>query len=124
QISRAGASAVRIFELLDAPLEVHDAPDAQPLPQLTGAVELRDVHFRYAGSEREILSGVSFKVAPGQLVALLGTTGAGKSTIINLIPRFYDATAGAVLLDGHDVRKATLASLRSQIGVVLQEALL
>jgi len=124
QIARAGASAVRIFELLDAPLEVRDAPGAVALPPVTGQVELRDVHFRYAGSEREILRGVSFVAQPGQLVALLGTTGAGKSTIINLVPRFYDVTGGAVLVDGHDVREVTLGSLRAQIGVVLQEALL
>jgi ATP-binding cassette, subfamily B, multidrug efflux pump len=123
-ISRAGASALRVFELLDAPLEVTDAPDAQPLPSLVGRVEFQDVRFRYAGSEREILRGVSFAVEPGQMVALLGTTGAGKSTVINLIPRFYDVTGGAVLVDGVDVRKATLATLRAQVGVVLQEALL
>src|SRR5262249_50739319 len=109
---------------LDAPLEVTDAPDAQPLPPLTGRVAFDDVRFRYAGSEREILRGVSFTVEPGQMVALLGTTGAGKSTVINLIPRFYDVTGGSVLVDGVDVRKATLSSLRSQVGVVLQEALL
>jgi ATP-binding cassette subfamily B multidrug efflux pump len=124
QISRAGASALRVFELLDAPLEVTDAPGARPLSALRGQVEFRDVRFRYAGGEREILRGVSFAVEPGQLVALLGTTGAGKSTVINLIPRFYDVTGGAVLIDGHDVREVTLSSLRSQIGVVLQEALL
>ena len=124
QITRAGASAVRVFELLDAPLEVTDSPGATPLGPITGRVEFRDVRFRYAGGEREILRGVSFTVEPGQLVALLGTTGAGKSTITNLVPRFYDATGGAVLVDGRDVREVTLASLRSQIGVVLQEALL
>ncbi|HEY2748159.1 MAG TPA: ABC transporter ATP-binding protein [Polyangia bacterium] len=123
-ISRAGASALRVFELLDAPLEVTDAPDAEALPPLVGRVEFEDVHFRYAGSEREIMRGVSFTVEPGQMVALLGTTGAGKSTVINLIPRFYDVTGGRVLVDGVDVRKATLATLRSQVGVVLQEALL
>jgi ATP-binding cassette subfamily B protein len=123
-ISRAGASAMRVFELLDAPLEVADAPEATPLPPVAGRVQFDDVHFRYAGSEREILRGVSFSVEPGQLVALLGTTGAGKSTVINLIPRFYDVTGGRVLVDGHDVRSVTLSSLRSQIGVVLQEALL
>jgi ATP-binding cassette subfamily B protein len=123
-ITRAGASAIRVFELLDAPLEVTDAPDAKPLPAVKGHVEFKDVHFRYAGSEREILRGVSFSVEPGQMVAILGTTGAGKSTVINLIPRFYDVTGGAVLIDGHDVKGVTLSSLRSQVGVVLQEALL
>ena len=124
QMTRANTSAERVFELLDAPLEVTDAPGATPLSPLDGRVEFRDVRFRYAGSEQEILRGASFAVEPGQLVALLGTTGAGKSTVINLIPRFYDATGGAVLIDGRDVRDITLASLRSQIGVVLQEALL
>jgi ATP-binding cassette subfamily B protein len=124
QISRAGASALRIFELYDAPLEVTDAPGAVTLPTVSGALEFRDVRFRYAGSEREILRGVSFSVAPGQLVALLGTTGAGKSTVINLIPRFYDVTGGSVLVDGRDVKSVTLTSLREHIGIVLQEALL
>ena len=124
QIPRAGASAQRVFELLDTPLELSDALDATPLPRLTGRVEFKDVVFRYAGSEKPTLKGVSFVIEPGQTVALLGTTGAGKSTIINLIPRFYDVSSGAVLVDGHDVRKVTLSSLRSQIGIVLQEALL
>ena len=123
-VSRAGASALRVFELLDAQVEVGDKPGATALPALHGRVELRDVHFRYAGADKEILRGISFTVEPGQTVALLGTTGAGKSTIINLIPRFYDVTGGAVLVDGHDIRDVTLASLRSQIGIVLQEALL
>ena len=124
QVSRAGASSLRVFEILDAPVEVHDRPGAQPLPPIVGQVSFDDVHFRYPGSEREILSGVSFSAEPGQLVAILGTTGSGKSTIANLIPRFYDVTAGAVRIDGHDVREVTLASLRSQIGIVLQETLL
>jgi ATP-binding cassette subfamily B multidrug efflux pump len=124
QLTRAGASALRVFELLDAPVDVADAPGARPLPPVAGRVELRDVRFRYAGGDREILRGVSFTVEPGQLVALLGTTGAGKSTITNLIPRFYDVTGGAVLIDGHDVRAVTLSSLRAQIGIVLQDALL
>jgi ATP-binding cassette subfamily B protein len=87
-------------------------------------VEFRDVRFRYQGSDREVLRGVSFTIKPGQTVAVLGTTGAGKSTIINLLPRFYDVTGGSVLIDGHDVRDVTLSSLRSQIGIVLQETLL
>ena len=124
QMSRAGISAARVFELLDTEVEVADAPVAVALPPLEGRVELRDVRFRYAGSEREILRGVSFVAEPGQLVAILGTTSSGKSTIINLVPRFYDVTSGAVLVDGHDVRTVQLATLRAQIGVVLQDALL
>ena len=123
-ISRAGASSLRVFEVLDAPLEIEDATDAVPLPPIRCRVEFDDVHFRYPGDEREILSGVSFSAEPGQTVAILGTTGSGKSTLVNLIPRFYDVTAGSVRLDGYDVREVTLASLRSQIGVVMQSSLL
>ncbi|HET8627177.1 MAG TPA: ABC transporter ATP-binding protein [Thermomicrobiales bacterium] len=123
-ISRAGASALRVFEVLDAPVEVHDRPGARPLGEIAGRVAFEDVHFRYPGSEREILRGVAFTAEPGQTVAILGTTGSGKSTVINLIPRFYDPTAGRVTIDGRDVRDVTLASLRSQIGVALQETLL
>jgi ATP-binding cassette subfamily B multidrug efflux pump len=120
-ISRAGASAQRVFDVLDAPLDVKDAPDASILLPISCRVDFDDVSFRYPGSEREILSGVSFTARPGQTVAILGTTGSGKSTLINLIPRFYDVTRGAVRLDGNDVRDVTLSSLRSQIGIVLQE---
>ena len=123
-LSRAGASAVRVFEVLDAPLEVQDKPGAVVMPTLAGRVEFKDVRFRYVGAEREVLRGVSFTVLPGQTVAILGTTGSGKSSLTNLIPRFYDAISGQVLIDGVDVRDATLSSLRSQIGIVLQEALL
>ena len=123
-ISRAGASSLRVFEVLDAPLEVQDAPDATPLPPIRCRVEFDDVHFRYPGDEREILRGISFCAEPGQTVAILGTTGSGKSTLVNLIPRFYDVTGGRVRLDGHDVRDVTLVSLRGQIGIVLQSALL
>ena len=123
-ISRAGASSQRVFEVLDAPLEVQDAPDAAPLPPVSCWVEFDDVSFRYPGSEREILYDISFTAEPGQTVAILGTTGSGKSTLVNLIPRFYDVTEGSVRLDGHDVRDVTLASLRSQIGIVMQSSLL
>jgi ATP-binding cassette subfamily B protein len=123
-ISRAGASSQRVFEVLDAPLEVQDAPDATPLPPVSCRVEFDHVGFRYPGSEREVLRDVSFVAEPGQTVAILGTTGSGKSTLVNLIPRFYDVTEGSVRLDGHDVRAVTLASLRSQIGIVLQTSLL
>ncbi len=122
-ISRAGASALRVFDVLDAPLDVHDASDAVALPSVIGRVVFDAVHFRYPGSEREVLRGVSFAIEPGQTVAILGTTGSGKSTLMNLLPRFYDVTGGTVTVDGHDVRHVTLASLRGQIGIVLQETL-
>ncbi len=120
-ISRAGASSLRVFEVLDAPIDVQDKPDAVELPPIHCRVEFEGVGFRYPGSEREVLRDVSFCIEPGQTVAILGTTGSGKSTLVNLIPRFYDVTTGGVKLDGHDVRDVTLSSLRSQTGIVLQE---
>jgi ATP-binding cassette subfamily B protein len=120
-LSRAVASSVRVFDVLDAPLEVHDTPGAVPLAPVTGRVEFRNVCFRYPGTDRDVLHDVSFTVQPGQTVALLGATGSGKSTLVNLIPRFYDVTEGGVLIDGQDVRGVTLESLRRQIGIVLQE---
>jgi len=120
-MSQAAASAERIFEILDAQSEVSDAPNARTLPPLQGRVEFKNVAFRYFGGGEPVLNHVSFTVEPGQVVALLGATGSGKSSIINLIPRFYDATEGQVLIDGYDVKTVTLDSLRSQIGIVLQE---
>ena len=123
-ISRAGASATRIFDVLDAPSDIQDRPGARPLPSVAGEVIYDRVSFRYPGADVDVLCDVSFTVQPGQTVAILGTTGAGKSTLVNLLPRFYDVTRGSVRIDGHDVRDVTLASLRCQIGIVLQEALL
>ncbi len=123
-LSRATASAVRVFEVLDAQSDVTDKPDAVELPPLAGRVEFDHVSFRYIGAESDVLHDVSFTAEPGQTVAIVGATGSGKSTIVNLIPRFYDVTEGAVLVDGLDVRDVTLASLRRQIGVVLQETML
>jgi len=120
-LAQASASADRIFEILDARSDVSNKPDAVELPPLQGRVEFRNVTFRYFGSGAPVLQNVSFVAEPGQTVALLGGTGSGKTTIINLIPRFYDATEGQVLIDGYDVRDVTLDSLRSQIGIVLQE---
>jgi ATP-binding cassette subfamily B protein len=122
--SRAEASSQRIFEVIDAQSDVQEQPGAQPLPPVRGKVAFEDVSFRYIGSDEDVLSGVSFEAEPGQVVAILGKTGSGKSTIINLIPRFYDPTRGQVLIDGNDVREVTLNSLRSQIGIVLQETTL
>ncbi len=122
-VAMAAAAGERIFEILDAQSEVQDAPDATPLPRLQGAVRFDHVSFGYT-KRQLILHDVSFEARPGQLIALLGATGSGKSTIINLIPRFYEATAGRIALDGHDIRRVTLASLRDQIGIVLQESTL
>ena len=120
-ITQSAASAHRVFEVIDAPIEVTDKLDAIALTHLHGRVEFEDVSFRYAGSEIMTLTNVSFVTQPGQTVAILGKTGSGKSSIINLIPRFYDVTDGRVMVDEYDVRDVTLVSLRSQIGIVLQE---
>ncbi len=120
-MAQAGASAARVFEVLDAKSDIAERPGATELPPIEGRVEFRDVTFRYLGSGEPVLRGVSFAAEPGQTVALLGATGSGKTSIINLIPRFYDASEGAVLIDSHDVRDLTIDSLRSQIGIVLQE---
>ncbi len=120
-MAQAAASADRIFEVLDTQNEISDRPDAYPLPPIEGRVEFRNVTFRYFGNSEPVLRDVSFVAEPGQTVALLGATGSGKTSIINLIPRFYDVSDGAVLIDGHDVRDVTIDSLRSQIGIVLQE---
>jgi len=120
-ITQSAASAHRVFEVIDAPIEVSDKPGAIALTHLHGGVAFEDVSFRYAGSETLTLRNVSFVTKPGQTVAILGRTGSGKSSIINLIPRFYDVTDGKVKVDEYDVRDVTLVSLRSQIGIVLQE---
>ena len=122
-LANAIASGQRVFEILDAESEVRDGPGAYDLPPIAGHVVFEHVSFAYFG-RRRVLDDVSFEVQPGQVVALLGATGSGKSTIINLIPRFYDPTAGRILVDGHDLRLVTLASLRSQVGIVLQETTL
>ena len=123
-VARASVSAERIFEVVDAPNEVVDKPNAKTLPSLTGRVAFEQVKFRYVGQPTNVLDGISFVAEAGQTVAILGATGSGKSTIINLLPRFYDVTEGRVLVDGYDVRDVTLDSLRSQIGIVLQETTL
>jgi ATP-binding cassette subfamily B protein len=124
QMSQASASATRIFEILDARNEVADRPGAQPLPPIEGRVDFKEVTFRYFSSSDPVLNRITFSALPGETVALLGATGSGKTTIINLLPRFYDASEGRVLIDGHDVRDVTLESLRDQIGIVLQETTL
>ena len=119
----AGASASRVFEIVDTPNEVGDRPDAATLTQVQGAVTFDRVSFGYRDDQR-ILHEVSFHAAPGQTIALIGPTGSGKSTITNLIPRFYEPSHGRILVDDHDVRHITAHSLRQHIGIVLQEPFL
>jgi ATP-binding cassette subfamily B protein len=122
-IAMASSAGERIFEILDAVPEVRDAPDAIPLPAVEGHVRMEDVAFSYANRNR-VLHDINLEAKPGQIIALLGPTGSGKSTITNLIPRFYDPTGGRVTIDGYDLRKVTIESLRGQIGIVLQESTL
>lgn len=123
-IAQAAASADRVYEVVDAQIEIRDRPGSVPFQNCTGRITFEDVHFRYPGAATEALKGISFETKPKELIAILGMTGSGKSTIMNLIPRFYDVTAGAVRIDGHDVRDLTLESLRSSIGIVFQETTL
>ncbi len=120
-MAQAAASADRIYQILDARNEIEDKPGAAEMPSIEGRVEFDHVTFSYLGGGAPALDDVSFRAEPGTTVALLGGTGSGKTSIINMIPRFYDASAGAIRIDGHDVRDVTLDSLRSQIGIVLQE---
>lgn len=123
-MSQASASAQRIFEILDTKNEVENKPGAGELKNVQGDVKFENVTFRYFKGGEPVLNGVSFEAKTGQTVALLGATGSGKTTIINLIPRFYDVSEGRVLIDGRDVRDVTIESLRLQIGIVLQETTL
>ena len=119
----AMAASERLFALLDTEPDLQDAPQAFPLPPITGRVDLEHVHFNYKVDE-PVLRGVTINAEPGERIALVGETGAGKSTVIRLVARFFDVTGGAVLIDGHDVRDVTQASLRAQIGIVLQDSFL
>lgn len=122
-IQSAIAGGERIFGLLDEAIEIQDKPNARTMPQIVGRVEFANVEAGYKTDE-PVLRGVGFVAEPGQTVAIVGPTGAGKTTIINLIPRFYDVSGGAVRIDGHDVRDVTMESLRQQIGIVLQDTFL
>jgi ABC-type multidrug transport system fused ATPase/permease subunit len=123
QAQRATASGERIFEVLDAQVDVDDRPGATELPPGPGRVAYRDVCFEYAQG-RTVLRDIDLELAPGRTVALIGHTGSGKTTLAALVPRFYDVTAGAIELDGHNVRDVTVASLRRAIGIVSQDPFL
>ena len=122
-IQKALAAAQRVFYILDLEDGIKDKPDAIVLPPVQGAVEFQHVGFAYNENE-PVLQDVSFKVEPGQVVALVGPSGAGKSTIANLLPRFYDVTSGNITIDGHDIEDVTVSSLRTQVGIVPQETTL
>jgi ATP-binding cassette subfamily B protein len=122
---QALAATPRLLEILDAPITIADAPDAAELPPARGEIRFEDVWFAFSDEpERMVLKGLDLAVEPGQTVAILGGTGSGKSSVINLIPRFNDAVRGAVRVDGYDVREVELDSLRCQIGIVPQETFL
>lgn len=122
-IQKALAAAQRVFDVLDLPEAIKNAPDAKALPKVKGDVRFNDVSFAYNENE-EVLSHVSFEVKPGEMIAFVGPSGAGKSTVASLLPRFYDATNGSITIDGQDIRKVTLDSLREQVGIVPQETVL
>jgi subfamily B ATP-binding cassette protein MsbA len=119
------AAGGRIFEVLDTHLEVKEAPDSKPMARFSQEIEYRDVGFRYADSHgAAVLKQVSFRAQAGQLIAIMGMSGAGKTTLVNLLPRFYDLSEGTISIDGVDIRNVRLKSLRDQIGLVTQETVL
>ncbi len=122
--ARATSSGQRLFEILDAPEDVVDRPDAKPLVLTKGILRFENVDFHYDRAGKQILTDVSFEVGPGQTLGIVGAPGSGKSSIANLIPRFYDPTGGRITIDGQDLRDVTLASIRDHVGLVQQEAFL
>lgn len=122
-IQKALAAAQRVFDVLDLPETIHNAPDAKALPMVKGNVCFNNVSFSYNPGE-QVLNNVSFDVKPGEMIAFVGPSGAGKSTVASLLPRFYDVTDGRITIDGEDIRRVTLQSLREQVGIVPQETVL
>lgn len=122
QVLSAMASSERIFQIIDTPAEIMDSSHAVDVDNVQGHIKFENVTFGYNPEERMVLHNISFEAKPGEIIALVGPTGAGKSSIINLLMRFYDPVDGRILVDGHDIRDVKIASLRSQIGMVLQES--
>ncbi len=124
QVQQGLAAAERIFEVLDEPVAVVDAPDARELPPIAEAIRFEGVGLVYPGGDRPVLEGIDLEIPKGRVVALVGRSGAGKTSLVNLVPRFMDPTAGRIRIDGHDLREVTQASLRRQIALVTQEIIL
>ena len=120
-LQRTKASAERVFEILDTQPDIENAPDAIVPEKIEGHISLKNVKFAYPGSSDLVLKGINLEIRPGEMVGIVGRSGAGKSTLVALIPRFYDPTEGSIELDGIDLRKIDLATLRANIGMVLQE---
>lgn len=123
-VQQAGAAATRIFEILDTPLDVQQKVGAINLPEVKREICFENVSFKYKGEQEEVLKGINLEVPVGTVLAIVGPSGAGKTTLINLIGRFYDVTGGQITIDGHDIRELTLKSLREKIGIVTQETFL
>ena len=124
QFQRGMTGIERFIEVMDAPVEIRDEPDAEELKDVKGDIQFDHVSFRYSGVDEDVLTNINLHVAPGQNIALVGPSGGGKTTLCNLIPRFYEVTSGRILIDGQDIKKITLQSLRNQIGTVQQEVYL
>ena len=123
QLQRAMASGSRVFELIDVKPEVEDSSDSIKVSRLQGDIVFENVHFGYEPGV-EVLHDINLHISPGSTVALVGPTGAGKTTIVSLVARFYDVTGGRIQIDGYDIRRLEKASYRSQIGLVLQDPFL
>ncbi|MFO7316912.1 MAG: ABC transporter ATP-binding protein [Bacilli bacterium] len=123
-LTQSIASMDRMFSLMDEEYDVQNKPNALPLPPVTGKVEFQNVQFKYEEEGQPVLKSINFTIQPGETAAFVGMSGGGKSTIVSLIPRFYDVTSGSVKIDGKDVREVDIKSLRSQIGIVLQDNIL
>ena len=120
QFVNAASGAERIFEIIDTQAHIVSKDDAKPMPPISGAVQFKNVTFGYDDT-KTVLNDVSFDVSAGETIALVGPTGAGKSTVVNLVSRFYDVNSGSLLIDGHDIRDVQLDSLRTQMGIMTQD---
>jgi subfamily B ATP-binding cassette protein MsbA len=122
EIQNALAAAERVFDMLDRDREIKDAPNASPLPEFVDHIEFENVRFSYG--DEQVLQDIDLRIDKGETVALVGASGSGKTTLASLLPRFYDPTAGRILIDGHPIHEVKIASLRGQIGLVTQETVL